>query len=70
MEISDEGPGFGPDAVPGTGLRLAGDMAESVYGALLIRRRAPRPRIAVLVPAVPDAIAEPAPRQDAMPPVS
>jgi signal transduction histidine kinase len=54
VEVSDEGAGFAVGAVPGTGLRLAEDMAESVYGALLVRRRAPRPRIALLVPAVPD----------------
>jgi signal transduction histidine kinase len=54
IEVTDEGPGFASDAVPGTGLRLAGDLAESVYGALLIRRRGARPRIAVLVPAVPE----------------
>jgi signal transduction histidine kinase len=53
VEVADEGPGFAADAAPGTGLRLAGDLAESVYGALLIRRRGPRPRVAVLVPAVP-----------------
>jgi signal transduction histidine kinase len=57
VEVTDEGPGFAADALPGTGLRLAGDLAESVYGALLIRRRGARPRVAVLVPAVP----EPAP---------
>jgi len=54
VEVADEGPGFAPDAAPGTGLRLAGDLAESVYGALLIRRRGARPRVAVLLPAVPD----------------
>lgn len=59
IEVADEGPGFAPDASPGTGLRLAGDLVESVYGALLIRRRGPRPRVAVLVPAVPEPVPTP-----------
>jgi signal transduction histidine kinase len=59
VEVADEGPGFTADALPGTGLRLAGDLAESVYGALLIRRRGPRPRVAALMPAVPDPASNP-----------
>lgn len=52
IEVADEGAGFAADASPGTGLRMAADLAESVFGTLLIRRRAPRPRVAVLLPAL------------------
>lgn len=54
IEVADEGPGFTAQAVPGTGLRLAGDLAESVFGSLIIRRRAPRARVAFLVPVADD----------------
>lgn len=50
IEVADEGDGFGPDSEAGTGLRLAEDLMRSVGGSLLIRRRAPRPRVALLVP--------------------
>jgi signal transduction histidine kinase len=59
IEVTDEGPGFAAGALPGTGLRLAGDLAESVYGALLIRRRGARPRIGVLLPAVSEPVLPP-----------
>jgi signal transduction histidine kinase len=59
IEVTDEGPGFAADALPGTGLRLAEDLAESVYGALLIRRRGARPRVGVLLPAVPEPVVPP-----------
>lgn len=51
VEVADDGAGFAVSAAPGTGLRLATDLAESAYGTLLVRRRSPRPRVALMVPA-------------------
>ncbi|MDX6224909.1 MAG: hypothetical protein QOJ92_2258 [Frankiales bacterium] len=51
LEVEDEGEGFAAAALPGTGLRLAADLAESAFGSLLVRRRSPRPRVALLLPA-------------------
>ncbi len=50
VEIADDGPGFTPGAWPGTGLKLAADLVQRSGGSLLLRREAPRPRVALLVP--------------------
>ena len=52
VEVCDEGDGFDPDASAGTGLRLAARIAERAGGSLLVRRRSPRARVALLLPAV------------------
>lgn len=49
VEVADHGPGFSDADVPGTGLSLATDIVERAGGALLIRRRAPHARIALLL---------------------
>lgn len=51
VEIADEGAGFAAGALPGTGLTLAADLVERSGGSLLVRRAAPRPRVALLLPA-------------------
>jgi signal transduction histidine kinase len=51
VEIADEGVGFMTGARPGTGLRLATGIVERAGGSLLIRRRAPQARVALLLPA-------------------
>lgn len=51
VEVSDEGPGFVDGAEPGTGLTLAAEIVERSGGSLLVRRRTPRPRVALLLPA-------------------
>ncbi|MCW2586863.1 MAG: two-component sensor histidine kinase, partial [Frankiales bacterium] len=51
VEVTDEGPGLADDAVQGTGLRLAATLVERFGGDLLVRRRKPQPRLALLVPA-------------------
>ncbi|MCW2725073.1 MAG: Histidine kinase [Frankiales bacterium] len=51
VEVADEGPGLADGAVPGVGLRLAAELAERFGGDLLVRRRAPHPRLALLLPA-------------------
>lgn len=53
IEVADDGPGFTPGAWPGTGLKLAADLVQRSGGSLLLRREAPRPRIALLLPAAP-----------------
>jgi signal transduction histidine kinase len=50
VEVSDDGEGFGTGALNGTGLRLATGLMQRFGGELLIRRRAPRPRVALLLP--------------------
>jgi signal transduction histidine kinase len=50
VEVADHGPGFTDEASPGTGLRLAAGLAERAGGSLLVRRRAPHPRVALLLP--------------------
>ena len=54
LEIADQGEGFGEDAHHGTGLQLVSGIVERAGGSLLIRRRAPHPRVALLIPAAPD----------------
>ena len=51
IEVADHGDGFPANAQPHTGLRLAADIVERAGGSLLIRRRNPQPRIALLLPA-------------------
>ena len=50
VEVADDGPGFTPGAWPGTGLKLAADLVQRSGGSLLLRREAPRPRVALLLP--------------------
>ncbi|MCW2544894.1 MAG: hypothetical protein JWM40_2446, partial [Frankiales bacterium] len=50
VEVADQGPGFADDAVPGTGLSLATRIVERAGGSLLLRRRAPAARVALLLP--------------------
>jgi signal transduction histidine kinase len=50
IEVVDEGAGFGADVVPGTGLRLATGLMHRFGGDVLVRRRAPAPRVALLLP--------------------
>ncbi|MDX6204135.1 MAG: hypothetical protein QOE76_208 [Frankiales bacterium] len=50
VEVADNGDGFAPGAEPGTGMQLASGIALRAHGALLIRRRAPHPRVALLLP--------------------
>jgi signal transduction histidine kinase len=53
IEVADEGDGFAETAALGTGLTMVAGILERAGGALLIRRRAPRPRVALLVPLPP-----------------
>jgi two-component sensor histidine kinase len=50
VEVADQGRGFPDDAVPGTGLKLATRIVERAGGTLLLRRRAPAARVALLLP--------------------
>jgi signal transduction histidine kinase len=50
VEVADQGPGFPDDAPPGTGLQLVTGIVERAGGSLLIRRRAPHARVALLLP--------------------
>jgi len=50
VEVSDQGAGFAVADVPGTGLRLAAALLQQYGGDLLVRRRAPHPRVALLMP--------------------
>lgn len=51
VEVADQGAGFGPDAQEGTGLALVRRTVARAGGSLLYRRRAPAPRVALLLPA-------------------
>lgn len=51
VEVADEGPGFPKTSEPGTGLHLATRIVERAGGSLLVRRRAPAARVALLLPA-------------------
>ena len=50
IEVADEGAGFSPDAPAGTGLAMVTGIVERAGGTVLVRRRAPRPRVALIVP--------------------
>ncbi len=50
VEVADDGPGLAPGTRPGTGLALAASLVEAHGGDLLVRRRAPHPRMALLLP--------------------
>ncbi len=50
VEVADHGVGFTPHAEPGTGLQLVTSIVERAGGSLLIRRRAPEARVALLLP--------------------
>jgi len=50
VEVADQGRGFADGATPGTGLQLAARTVERAGGSLLIRRRAPHARVALLIP--------------------
>lgn len=58
VEVADQGDGFSAQAQPGTGLQLAQRVVERSGGSLLLRRRAPHPRVALLVPTVPNPALE------------
>lgn len=51
VEVCDDGAGFARGSSPGTGLSLAEDLVVRSGGSLLVRRAAPRPRVALLLPA-------------------
>lgn len=50
LEVADNGTGFTDGLVVGTGLRIATGIVERAGGSLLIRRPAPQPRVALLLP--------------------
>jgi len=50
VEVADHGAGFPPHAQSGTGLELVTSIVERAGGSLLIRRRAPQARVALLLP--------------------
>jgi signal transduction histidine kinase len=50
IEVADQGEGFAQRARPQTGLRLAARIVERAGGSLLIRRRRPQARVALLLP--------------------
>ncbi|BCY11571.1 ATP-binding protein [Actinoplanes sp. L3-i22] len=50
ISVTDEGDGFTDGAPLGNGLTMVTGMVERVGGSLLIRRRGPHPRVALLVP--------------------
>ncbi len=50
VEVADHGVGFTAQAQPGTGLQLVTSIVERAGGSLLIRRRAPQARVALLLP--------------------
>ncbi len=50
IEVADHGAGFPPDAQPGIGLQLVSGIVERAGGSLLVRRRAPQARVALLLP--------------------
>ncbi|MBL7260205.1 sensor histidine kinase [Paractinoplanes lichenicola] len=50
IEVCDQGPGLSADALPRTGLQLVSALAGRAGGSVLIRRRAPGPRIALMLP--------------------
>ena len=54
VEVCDDGSGFARGSLPGTGLTLAEDIVQRSGGSLVVRRAAPRPRVALLLPAAPD----------------
>lgn len=54
IEVEDQGAGFADNSRPGTGLLLVTRVLERAGGSLLVRRRSPHPRIAMLVPLRPD----------------
>lgn len=55
IEVADHGNGFGPDDRHGTGLRLVTGIVERAGGSLLVRRRSPHARVALVIPADHDA---------------
>ncbi|MDT7537376.1 MAG: hypothetical protein QOI82_961 [Actinomycetota bacterium] len=55
VEVSDQGTGFPEGVRPGTGLQLAARVVERAGGRLLVRRRAPSARVALLLPVVGEA---------------
>lgn len=50
VEVADQGDGFPVGSAPGTGLQLAARVVERAGGSLIIRRRSPHARVALLVP--------------------
>jgi signal transduction histidine kinase len=52
VEVADRGDGFADTAANGIGLNLATGIVQRAGGSLLIRRRAPHPRVALFLPGV------------------
>jgi signal transduction histidine kinase len=52
VEVADQGPGFAKQARPGTGLDMAARVVQRAGGSLVVRRRSPHPRVALLLPTV------------------
>jgi signal transduction histidine kinase len=50
VEVADHGRGFAEAARPGTGLQLATRIVERSGGSLVLRRRAPHARVALVLP--------------------
>ena len=50
VEVADQGAGFPAGAEFGTGLQLVSGIVERAGGSLMIRRRAPEARVALLLP--------------------
>jgi signal transduction histidine kinase len=50
LEVADQGPGFASTSTPGTGLQLVTSIVERAGGSVLIRRKSPQPRVALLLP--------------------
>ena len=50
VEVADQGLGFAAHAEHGTGLQLVTGIVERAGGSLLVRRRAPHARVALLLP--------------------
>jgi signal transduction histidine kinase len=56
VEVSDQGAGFPEGVGSGTGLQLAARVVERAGGRLLVRRRAPAARVALLLPLIEDPV--------------
>ena len=53
VEVADHGVGFSATAELGTGLQLVAGIVERAGGSLLVRRRSPQARVALLLPVAP-----------------
>lgn len=50
LEVADQGRGFSDESTYGTGLQLVTGIVERAGGSLLVRRRAPHARVALVLP--------------------